>query len=366
MSANDQTLEPSFRHLVSGIDTLEICFHLAPLPGCLLDFEGLLTKREALRTAKKRQPDEVRIGSESFLLAPNGSSSGYPLLLSNDWAVISYGQRNLPPFHVKFLSQALWSHGWEGLAQRFLSWALGAGFEPYAPEKISRVDFCFDYCIPERDFGDENFVTLSAKEATYRERRVDQTFDFGRGDAKLRVYDKVAEIKQKSGKTFFFDIWGVCESVWRIEWQLRKALLKRFGIRTFQGLRDQSGDLLTYMSTEHDTLRVVTGDSNRSRWPLHPLWRDVQARAAVYGRQGLLAEIDPGASIAERLRRCAISMYGYTKAIGALEAVKSGQESVAFDYALEAVRKLIKDSHNPIVWEHDVAKKASRLRLGAK
>ena len=355
---------PSFRHLLSGIDTLEVCFYLQPTGECALDFEELLARREELRASRRRDPVEIRVGSVSFLLQPYGSSSGYPLVLSNDWAVVSYGQRNSPPFYVKFLSQALWAQGWEALVARFLAWAEGAGFAPIAPERISRADFCFDYWIPEPDFAHDDFVTLCAKDAAYRDRRVMQTFDFGRGDAKLRVYDKVAEITQQSGKTFFFDLWKESEQVWRIEWQIRKPLLKRFGLRTFEGLRSQAGDLLTYMSTEHDTLRIPTNDSNRSRWPLHPLWRDVQSQAEGFMRQGVVAEIEPGAEIEERLRRCAISLYGYTKAVAAMEAVKAGERRLSFEAAIDKVQSLIKGAHNPLAWEYDVVRKASRLRLG--
>jgi hypothetical protein len=113
-------------------------------------------------------------------------------------------------------------------------------------------------------------------------------------------------------------------------------------VRTLEGLKDQAGDLLCYLSTAHDTLRLPTGDSNRSRWPLHPLWRDVQTQAAAFGRQGILAEIDPGASIDERMQRCAISLYGYAKAVAAMEAVKAGKDSLPFEAALDKVRRLKK------------------------
>ncbi len=352
-----------FRYLSSGVDTLEVCFYLAPGNACDLDFDALLARREALRSSATRDPDEVSIGGESFLLQAYGSSTGYPLVLSNTWVVINYGAKNSPPFLVKFLSQGLWQYGWRGVADKFLTWAKGAGFEAYAGEKISRADFCFDYWLADLDFTQDNFVSLSSKDSQYREHRRNQTFDFGRGDTKLRCYDKIAEIEQESGKVFFFDLWGVRDGVWRIEWQVRKELLKRFGVRSLAGLQNQAGDLLHYLSTTHDTLRISSGDSNRSRWPLHPLWRDVQERAVGFGRQGVLAEIELGASIDERLQRCAASLYGYAKAIAAMEAVKAGKENLPFDVALDKVRRLISSVHKPVVWDFDVAKKVTRLRL---
>lgn len=361
--SRDAIANPSFRHLLSGIDTLEVCFYLAPGKTCHLDYAGLLARKEAMRSSGTRDPEEVRIGGEGFLLQAYGSSSGFPLVLSNSWAIISYGAKNSPPFLVKFLSQGLWQYGWRQVVEKFLEWAKGAGFEAYATEKISRVDFCFDYWLANVDFTQDSFVSLSAKDGHYREHQRSQTFDFGRGDAKLRCYDKIAEIQQQSGKVFFFDLWGVSERVWRIEWQIRKELLKRFGVRSLVGLQDQGGDLLHYLSTTHDTLRIVSSDSNRSRWPLHPLWSDVQEKAAAFCRQGVLAEIDPGASIEERLQRCALSLYGYAKAVAAMEAVKAGIDGLPFDAALVKVQGLIRSAHNPAIWDYDVAKKAARLRL---
>jgi hypothetical protein len=365
MNLESQHLAPNFRHLLSGIDTLEVCFYLSPTQSCALDFEALLARKEALRAARFRQPEEIRIGSESFLLQVYGSSSGYPLVFSNPWAVIAYGARNTPQFYVKFLSQGLWQYGWVELIGKFISWATDSGFVMDAPERVSRADFCFDYWLGGVDFNHDCFVSLSAKDANYREHRKNQTFDFGKGALKLRVYDKIAEIEQQSGKTFFFDLWKEKLGVWRIEWQVRKPLLKRFGVRTIEGLQDQAGDLLTYLSTAHDTLRIPTADSNRSRWPLHPLWQDVQIQAARYGRQGVLAEIDPGASLDERLRYYAISLYGYAKAVAAIEALKAGRDSLGFDAALDKIRVLIKSAHDPIAWKYDVAKKAAHLRLTA-
>ena len=103
----------------------------------------------------------------------------------------------------------------------------------------------------------------------------------------MRVYDKVAEIQEKSGKVWFYDLWGTDRDVWLIEWQVRKDCLRRFSIVTVQDLYDQVGDLVRYLSGEHDSLRLPTSDSNRSRWDLHPLWIDLQARAQKLNAEGV-------------------------------------------------------------------------------
>ena len=71
-----------------------------------------------------------------------------------------------------------------------------------------------------------------------------------------------------------------------------------------------------------------------------------------------LLQVKPGTSEVLRL-------YGYAKAVAAIEALKAGQTDLAFDAALERVQALIKSAHNPVAWAFDVAKKAAHLRLTA-
>ncbi len=67
----------------------------------------------------------------------------------------------------------------------------------------------------------------------------------------------------------------------------QERILKRFGIITFENLKDQQGDLLRYLATEHDTLRLPNGDSNPSRWPLHPLWVNLQSQIEKLNHLGI-------------------------------------------------------------------------------
>jgi hypothetical protein len=52
----------------------------------------------------------------------------------------------------------------------------------------------------------------------------------------------VAEIKQQSAKIWFHELWGQEEHVWRIEWQVRKPVLKKFWIRTVERQLELRGD----------------------------------------------------------------------------------------------------------------------------
>ena len=354
----------AFRLLLSGHDTVECCYYLRPVPGCGIDFEMLAVHREILRQSKSRDPKPMTLGGVEFLLHRSGSSRGFPFIISNpDWSV-EFGEFNDPSFYVTYRSEGLWRESASGQHRKFMQWAAAAGLAAFKPETLSRVDFTFDYYLPVVDFDEDSVVTLSAKDSRYRNDRKLQTLVFGKSDVVLRIYDKIAEIEEASHKTWFFDLWGVSEDVWRIEWQVRKNVLRRFGIRTFLDLADQQGDVLRFLSHEHDTLRVPSEDSSRSRWPLHPLWVDLQEHIRTLSAQGVYREIDPAVLLNERMMRMAISVYGYLKRVAAVHCIQHGEAFATKDDALQRLEHLIARVHDPLTWKMDVAKRVDLIRLG--
>lgn len=297
------------RCVLQGLDTLQIAYYLEARPGGGFPYESLLVTKERLRANRQRQGATVELNGWEFSLRPYGSSSGYPLVLENRDYTLEFGEFNNPSFFVTFRSEALWRAGAEALHREFEAWAVGAGLRFVQAESVSRVDFAFDYLLPSVDFNVESVVSKSAKDSTHRQDGGLQTLTFGRGDIVLRIYDKVAEIEQQSAKVWLFDLWGVREKVWRIEWQARKAILRRFGIRTLQDLFDSQGDVLRYLVTEHDSLRLPAGVGNRSRWPLHPLWVDLREQIEGFQSQGVRREINDAATLDARELRIAISLY---------------------------------------------------------
>ena len=157
-----------------------------------------------------------------------------------------------------------------------MDWAQSVGLVVYQPERLSRVDFTFDYFLPDIDFDEDSFVSAASKDNQHRKNRKIQTFSFGEGDIKLRIYNKCDEINETSAKTWFYKLWGIDHDVWRIEWQVRKSSLRNCGICELQ---QRQGAVLRVLVNDHTTtLRIKSDDSNRSRWALHPLWRDLIAQ----------------------------------------------------------------------------------------
>lgn len=110
------------------------------------------------------------------------------------------------------------------------------------------------------------------------------------------LYDKTHEIKYHSKeKAWFYDLWPVEKDetgqpvvpVWRLELRFKRKVLHEFGIETVWDLLEHVADLWAYgvghVGGDMDGLPdgwlryvVPTADTNRSRWPVHPVWQVLQ------------------------------------------------------------------------------------------
>jgi len=353
-----------FELLLHGIDTLQVAYYLTQQRAGEWDFGKLLQTRENLRALGSRDGAPLTLGGVPFVLFSHGTGSGYPFLLACEDFKIECGEFNSPPFFVTFRSQALWRESAPFLHAKFLQWAARVGFVPCNPERISRVDFAFDYHLPTVDFDEDCFLTRMHKDSQHRENGRVQTFTFGQGDIVLRIYDKVAEIEQQSAKAWFFLLWERDQDVWRIEWQIRKKLLRGFGICTFEDLGKLQGDLLRYLCTEQATLRVRGEDTNRSRWALHPLWEDLQGQIRALDQLGVCRLDGKNVALEERLFRCAQSVYGYAKGFAATHCVRKGTEGLPFEEAFRLLGNRVATLHDPLSWGIDVEKKRLAIESG--
>jgi hypothetical protein len=357
-------VDSSLKLLLHGIDTLQCAYYLYQEETRDLNFVELLQQREELRLSGQRGGRAISIGGVKFLLSPHGTGSGHPFLLTSENFKIECGEFNEPAFFVTFPSHALWRESAELLHQRFLNWARGVGFVPHQPERVSRVDFAFDYFLPVIDFDEDSFVSRTHKDSQYRENGKIQTFTLGQGHIVLRIYDKVAEIEEQSDKVWFFDLWGQKENVWRIEWQLRKNILRQFRILTLEHLAKYQGDLLLYLCEEYTTLRNRNGDDNRSRWPMHPLWKDLQTRIGNLEQLGVSRIDGKTAALEERMMRYAISLYGYLKAVGAVYCVQNNLDPLPVETAIGHVEGMMHRVHDSMEWRSQIAKRIAEIESG--
>ncbi len=354
----------SFNFLIQGFDTIECAYYLIPKDDCKLDYVALAVHKDSLARAKNSKQQAIKLGSEEFLLASHGTASGYPFLIENEAFSIQLGEFNKPNFYVKYRSIALWHYGAMALHERFLAWASSVGMMPYQKERISRADYAFDYHLPVMDFDETNFLSQARKDNQHRKNGKIQTLKFGTDQVVLRIYNKTDEIEEVSHKTWLYDIWGIDQDVWRIEWQVRKEMLRHMDILTFQCLEESQGDLLRELVKNHTTLRIKTNDSNRSRWPLHSLWEDLIERVNQMQGLGIVRSIDEKALLEERLTRIAISVYGYVKRVAAIDALYTGNKKSYMDEAFQHLFNRVTELHDPLTWQQDVNRRAREMRLG--
>lgn len=145
---------------------------------------------------------------------------------------------------------------------------------------VSRVDLCVDFVTdyPLHLIRDEDWISRAKTIDRYTVHRQFSGFSIGGGGAlSARLYNKTLEIEH-SGKTFFFDVWKRYgwqpgETVWRLEFQFRRTVLKELGVLTFPGLLETLGGLWGY--AVRSWLRLVDPTSalkKRADLPTHPLW----------------------------------------------------------------------------------------------
>ncbi|HWY13681.1 MAG TPA: hypothetical protein VNX86_00900 [Rhizomicrobium sp.] len=343
-----------------GIDSLYLSVFI---DGIGVDWERLKFEKERLRVSPGEDYAEFEFGGERFALH-RGGRKPYSFVLSNRAFTLSLSERLQPRCHAQFSSELLWHERLEEALKRFHAMLANIGTRETRPEVISRVDAAFDFAVGNPEFRTEHFVSDARKDGTWREDGTPQSFQFGKDDVVCRVYDKVAEIEQQSGKDWLFDIWGVREGVWRCEFQIRGPRLKQAGIATIGQLRGYFPGLVRHLAKHHTSLRIPTRDRNRSRWPRHPMWEGLIAAAD----QLLAAPESPPppllTGIEYPLDRQPVSLEGDLKAIAALLSRNCPERPVTLGQLLKWLPRMMRRRHSPELWKADVIAKIRKRELG--
>lgn len=181
-----------------------------------------------------------------FLIKPNGTKGFSWILTGADFTykiANSAQPGSRPNGMIEFRSEALWRLG----AADALKIALGiieANGGRIIEAKLSRVDLCLDFLMPENRWSQdltEYAVTRATDFGTYKKNKTLTGIRIGKGVISARLYDKPLEIEQQSKKYWMFDIWGIEEvpprkKIIRIEFQLRREVLKELGLKTAEDL----------------------------------------------------------------------------------------------------------------------------------
>lgn len=356
-----------FQFLTSGIDSLYVGYNF-DLTGGQVDFDDLDYRKALLKDDPKRKAVDYKIGNLRLGLTPSGAYP-YAHILTQRYFRMKLARRMEPSCMVEYASEGLWADGVTALTDIIADWSQSCGLITIKPDAVSRLDYAFDYWIPNPDFVIDHFVSRSRKDNQWREHGNIQTLQFGSGDVVVRIYHKSAEIEQQSGKRWFYQIWGLDEverkQVWRIEFQFRRAALRKGGINSVCDIKDQLGDILREAAIGHTSLRTPGGDGNRSRWPYHSLWQDLLKQISSLPQVGLCHNIHRKEVLALRERRLMQSLTGNLKALAALRDLQSAREKPPDIYeTLDEIARFAERELHDHEWNEDVKDRIRKYENG--
>lgn len=160
------------------------------------------------------------------------------------------------------------------------------------PARLNRLDLTIDLIglrVSDLSVDEwrEQWVGFSKVSGVYFSRKSGEleglSVGSSTGAVRFKLYDKVAESKVRNTTRFWRSVWGVEDcgevDVARLEWSVKCYHAKFANMRylsdfTFEGFLD----LLNYVTLKWGKLCVPgADDSNKSRWPLSPLWEKVRA-----------------------------------------------------------------------------------------
>lgn len=271
--------------LLCGIDTLDL--------GLFVVWDITWASAKAYLAEKKEEVQctqgtssllcKTDLGRE-FLFLPGGKAPNYRYHLHfpeyHVYIAISDKFGKSPNVYVSITAETLW-HVELSTILELLEFDLsffGGIIEQIQP---SRCDLCADFKIsppPDFPFIQEHRVSRSHKSRPWLDGDILETYNCGspKSPVQIRIYDKGKEI-QKTNKQWFLPLWGVdtSEGVWRVEFQLRRALLHQYRIDTLDDLWQKIGAIWNYLTTEWFSLRLPD-DEKTERRTIHPWWLSVQ------------------------------------------------------------------------------------------
>ncbi len=311
---------PKLRVLSSGVDSVYLSARGDFREGVLGDLEGW--RDQAKDTGQPVRVKLWRTGAP-FLVKEHGAR-GYSFLLTSDDMDLAVGAgKNFPPVRVELRSSFLHSVSVEAAVARALA-ILAADLLLGPPEVLtSRIDIYADlqrWPLVEADL--DRFTTRARFRELLREemmldgRRL-TGFRFGKADMMVRLYDKTIEI-ERSGKRWVRDLWGEAftpgEPVWRLEFQFRRGIIKSLQLSDPAEVLAALQDLWHYATVNWITYRTPTRDARERRWPLHPIWKQVQAIEIAPQMTGLVRQREKELSEERTLRL----LLGCMTSLGAL------------------------------------------------
>lgn len=185
----------------------------------------------------------------------------------------------LPSAYVK-ISSAYLAHVGPEEAERVLTAELLPDLiEIRESPNVSRIDMYADFVWSgTKEWDREAWVTRASGIDAYSENTIFTGWVVGRGAAiSARLYYKLLQAA-KIGANYLIELWQQAgwqanEQVWRLEFQLRREVLKQLKVGKLPEVLANLNGLWSYATTDWLKLTLPNPeDKTRCRWPVHPLW----------------------------------------------------------------------------------------------
>lgn len=306
------------RLIGAGWDTFEECLSV-------FIFEKTWQKLEEAKKHAYEQNKKLKGKNQSysttfcgldFQIKGHGAEGVAFILESPDFTIRIRHASEAWNLSIKYHSCALWQYTLHGARQRLFD-ALRKEMNPRPQmdkmgndigwQRVSRCDYAFDFHSPQftQEMGyslmDQLIchssckVQLDFKAPEYFENKEDkethgymigtsarvQTLTIGnKATLEIQIYDKTTEITEASGKTWMYKVWAQSgfeadantKDVWRLEVRMGRDWLRDHEINTLEDL-EKNLELLLSEALKTRRLADPPGrDTNKRRWPVHPLW----------------------------------------------------------------------------------------------
>jgi hypothetical protein len=284
------TLPPEGQFLACGIDTLQLSLQIDWTDS---DWEA----RKAVLEAEKLRAVGTNgsISSDfSYLMFPSGKPPSYRWHLQFPEFHLYLGASESVQGHqtnglVQLLSKALWSQGLTGVLEQ-LHVALERWGGRITAMKPSRCDLAADFLLERPlildEILEERVPSNVAHSHHMRDVKTLETFYHGakQSPVQLRIYDKKWEVATHRDKVWFHEIWGPTtdREVWRVEYQMRREILRQLRIDTIEELQRQLAGLWRYLTHDWFSLRRAD-NAHTTRRTINPWWRTVVETAERFG-----------------------------------------------------------------------------------
>ena len=272
----------------SGIDTL-IMTYRAQVPDSLI----LRLKQSKIEVQETTSSEVAFNVGETNIFSWNLNRQGapfYPYVLTCGDLRLCLSSRNadspIPSMQVSIGSISCQ----EGLEKTLLDLKMWLGHHKIkiVEEKVQRIDLCADIVekIDKLDLLDRlRYITRAEKFSAYWSNLDLTGVQIGKGDIVCRIYDKIEEMREKQAghkEVFFQHLWGGRQTITRVEFQLRRAVIKQFlpDSSSFRDVLSQIRSIWLYCT--ESWLRQTEGPVDRlnrhqDRAVLSLFWQTVQS-----------------------------------------------------------------------------------------